>query len=842
MNQPTARQWAAFGLAGACAVASLVAFLPQATRIKTQVAADAPKADHGRIRAHGGHSNNTVELTPRTAAQAKLGRGQLLQALQQYRRSYPGDVSTGGTAGAGRGGPVASARAAVAARTPAAVAAQIAALDRAGLPAPYRDGEKVKVSLRLSLTVEQIEDSRELARAAALARESLRAQGVEAHPIPGSPMLEAAIALARLEAVASLKEIGSIQMATLPRTTAVVSEGLALSGIDALRRLGLSATEIPVDLRRELDGQGVTIAVVDQFSSDNIADLQDSGEWPKNSETEPNKLTTIGLIPDEPFGVGDPGESGRHGNSVTEIIYDFAPRASYRLYDTGSLSSHIKAIQDAAGLDEFNVIQGAPRAQVINLSIGYAGGVSPGDGTAGNGELTGLYAAFAAARKNGVLITQAAGNQGSANYWDGEATAGPGTVVHQDFVPDNRDANGADILDDVNLLGNPRRDYCFPVGAKDPLWALLGRTEVRLTWSDWRTADHNTSADYRLELVRWADEVTVMENGKEVVKQPAGWVVAAQSDEAQDGGNAAAPTEVIDYAPQAMDRTARCDAWDPPNDEHAAGGGIFGVRIVRKTHQAGHFLRLFTSETRPMAYSHRARTLVAPADSADVVTVAALDVSAPSVLRPTSSRGPVLGPGGTRPSSPEKDTNPKPNLASFTGGATKSSKWGFFGTSAATPHVAGLAALSLQYQRMLAMNNARWASTPPHTGKSIHAILAESSLSGALQPGASGYEDWLPPILAQRREDMASATLKSMYAVAGSAGGMWRNRLSANVPDYGHGLGVMRYAPQAEGCFLASLYDYEERHRRWLAPTALTTHGVPFYLQRHGDASQWCGR
>src|SRR5262249_5832697 len=155
--------------------------------------------------------------------------------------------------------------------------AQMAALDWVGLPAEYRDGEKVKVNLRLSLTVEQIEDARELARVAASASESLRTLGFDAHPVPGSPVLEASVPLARLEVVAALKEIGSIRMAIRPQTTAVVSQGVALSGIDALRQLGLSATEIPVDLRRELDGQGVTIAIIDWFSSGNVVDLQDSG-------------------------------------------------------------------------------------------------------------------------------------------------------------------------------------------------------------------------------------------------------------------------------------------------------------------------------------------------------------------------------------------------------------------------------------------------------------------------------------------------------------------------------------------------------------------------------------
>jgi hypothetical protein len=1057
MKKIPCKKIAMLGLASACAAALLWTHAPVDAARHALLAAAADPSSTGAGGAPDADPHAPVRLAaavapvPRNAAQAKLGSGQLLQAVQWFAHNAM-------SAAGGSGGPALGA-----AYSATSVAAQIAALDRAGLPAAYRDGEKVKINIRLALPYAQIADAGLLDRATSGLRETMLAAGLEARAIAGSPTLEALVPLARLESVAALAGVAQIRLMTLPDLK-VTSDGLDASGVSNLRALanygnlavefrdtnktvaiidkfgsvdlqalqlakkwpkntqevtdklvqinsaiafgsgdalqhgdgvvqyvygvapkakfrlydivqasdwgkavrdaanldalnqvlgaprarliglplealgesgtgvieglsdaiaaatangaqiikssdsesleafdgtdktvaiidrfssahppalqlagkwptnteavpdklvqiagtavfgsgeakhgnevvedvyglapnakfrvydirqasdwvgavrnaanldtlnralgepraqliglpleafagsggvtipGLSAAiaaatangvQIVKSSGKELRGENMAIAIIDTFDSSNIAALQNAGEWPNNSATVTDKLVLTASADGVPFGAS----RSKHGNAVTEIVYDIAPDAKYRLYDTSSgIGGWVRAVQDAANLNAFNQVQGEPRVQVISVSMGV-NGASSGDGTGEGSDLRGLYEAISAANANGVLVINAAGNE-ARSYWDGESSAGAGNAVAQDFVRGNRDGTGREIIDDINILRrNASWGDCVPVGIADRGVADRYAFNLRMTWNNWSIGAGNTTADYRLELVRWADQTTTPAGAV----MPAGWVVAAQSDNAQTGAFGQTPSEGIDYAAPVAARTARCDnvlsGAGSIEGSRYAGGGMFGVRIVRKSPNTANFLRLFTDEYQPR-YSVSDRSLIAPADSADVISVAAL-AAATSGLEAYSSRGPILAPGGA-PTTTQAVGNAKPDLANFANVDTVSyGNNAFNGTSSATPHVAALALLGLQHQMQLAN-----ATKPAPTSDAV--------------------------TLQRRRNDLAEATYGSLLTIAGTGG----NDLGPAGFDSGYGSGRLKFHAASKSCFLSVLYSESNR-------------------------------
>ena len=260
------------------------------------------------------------------------------------------------------------------------------------------------------------------------------------------------------------------------------------------------------------------------------------------------------------------------------------------------------------------------------------------------------------ANQEGILWITAAGND-RENHWSGPFT----------------DADGDETLDfgdsPVNYFVDENGDPA-PVRAGFPI-------TVYARWSDWTNVDQ----DYDLFLLRWnqAEEL---------------WEALDESIDSQDGQPGQSPTEFV-----------------------------AGVTVGESTFYGYAITRADTNDTRPINFDVFApqfpstnlivaqRSLSNLADAPDAITVAALDVNAPYPQESYSSEGPTNGPGGIATGG-----FTKPDIAAFANVSTESyDDPKFNGTSSATPHVAGAAAVV-------------WSANPGYTNGEIEIFLRATAV------------------------------------------------------------------------------------------------------------------
>jgi subtilisin family serine protease len=250
------------------------------------------------------------------------------------------------------------------------------------------------------------------------------------------------------------------------------------------------------------------------------------------------------------------------------------------------------------------------------------------------GDGTGEFADLARrARDNGIVWATAAGND-RESHWGGAFNDSDGNGYHN-FAGSQ----------EVNFFGPGNgQAYAIPAG-------YLMRVFAR--WDDWSSV----TQDYDLYLVRWDGSA---------------WRGVASSTAPQNGGFGQTPAE---YAQVVT----------------SGGSTAYGFVVQRRSSGRNVNLEIFAPRLVELDKRVAARSLANLADAPDAITVAALDVNAPYPQESYSAEGPTNGPGGV-----VNDGIIKPDLAGYANVSTSSyGARAFNGTSAATPHVAGAAALVL---------------------------------------------------------------------------------------------------------------------------------------------------
>jgi hypothetical protein len=339
------------------------------------------------------------------------------------------------------------------------------------------------------------------------------------------------------------------------------------------------------------------------------------------------------------------GYTGLLGTELPALVntYDWTGNGFNATRHGTAVAEIIHDMAPGAALDLHVVNTTVQLSQAVNQAI--ADGVDilsmsvswpldgPGDGT-------GILADIMNdARSAGILPVKSAGNWAEVAY--------TGTYVNR--LSQGRNLHAWDGSTRVfNYLGPGDHTTCIipPLGS---------RVAAVLHWDDWDQVDQ----DYDLHVFR-------------LPRGGSGLYLVGSSTDPQNGGPGQVPWELVSIT--------------------ASGNDCYAFAIERVNASRDVCFRLLAPGGGHLDYWTPARSLAFPADAPAVLAVAAVDAQSPYSLQFYSSRGPTFAPGGTC-----QGGAIKPDLAGYANVSTASYGTRVFdGTSAATPHVAGAAAVAWQ--------------------------------------------------------------------------------------------------------------------------------------------------
>lgn len=411
-------------------------------------------------------------------------------------------------------------------------------------------------------------------------------------------------------------------------------------------------------------GSGIKLAVFD-FGFTGWAARQGTGDLPAGTVLK-DYSASYNFSPDTPGMV--------HGTACAEITYDMAPGATLYLYAFGTEVEFGNAVSD--------YINNVSGTRVVSMSIGWVN-AGPYDGTGP------INTIVDNAKNAGIFWANSSGNNQKA-HWSGTAV---------------QFSNG-----DYLTFGSGNIQGIGPTSGS--VWNISSGTTLRifLEWNDWnaaRTGNQNF-IDYDIFLYRWTGS---------------SWVYVTRTNGNQCGNGAVPPTEALSYMVPAggpYNYAIAIQRWEGsgtcPNN--------FGSWMQLHTFNS---FRNAQGAANSFWYVNECNSLLIPSDGDSSVTVGATfwneDSTSPLYgLETFSSLGPRNAAGGGNPGATvnKPDVVAPDGVSGETYGTNDGTNFannggGFFGTSAAAPHVAGMAAVM-------------WSRTPAMTLAQLTNLLKGQAL------------------------------------------------------------------------------------------------------------------